>query len=163
MKIMMDNTEMRLGVGIVVLNDEGQVLLCRRLGSKDAWQFPQGGIAQGESPQEAMYRELEEEVGLSQSVVELIAESEDWYDYYLPKPFQRRQGPPCVGQRQKWFLLRLSDSDAVIRLDTTHPQEFDAYQWTAYWYPLEKVIDFKRDAYRQVLREFSNLTRIFHK
>ena len=95
-------------MGIVVANDRGQVLWARRVGGRDAWQFPQGGINRGESPEEALYRELHEEIGLEANAVEVLAATRGWLRYRLPRRFIRKgQNPVCIGQKQKWFLLRM--------------------------------------------------------
>ena len=92
----------------MVANDIGQLLWARRVGGQDAWQFPQGGIHDGESPGQALFRELEEEIGLQSESVEILASTRGWLRYRLPKRFVRRgQNPVCIGQKQKWYLLRL--------------------------------------------------------
>ena len=151
---MIDRNGFRANVGIVIINSEGSLLWARRQG-QDAWQFPQGGIQEGETAEQAMYRELYEEVGLSQRHVEVMACTEGWLRYYLPKRFMRRnQETLCKGQKQKWFLLKLVADDSAINLTPDNePQEFDDWRWVSYWYPLNQVIDFKREVYRQALLE----------
>ncbi|HIE82962.1 MAG TPA: RNA pyrophosphohydrolase, partial [Dehalococcoidia bacterium] len=100
---MIDEDGFRPNVGIILMNNAGDVLLARRTGM-DAWQFPQGGIEFGELPDEAMYRELQEEIGLCDNEVRLIASTRDWLKYRLPKKFVRQsQRPLCIGQKQIWF------------------------------------------------------------
>src|SRR5690625_2771250 len=102
----------RPNVGIILTNDQGQLLWARRVGGQDAWQFPQGGIHEGESPEQALYRELHEEVGLRPEDVEVLACTRGWLRYRLPNRFVRHHSQPlCVGQKQKWFLLRLRRSE----------------------------------------------------
>jgi putative (di)nucleoside polyphosphate hydrolase len=145
----------RPNVGIVVTNGHGQVLWARRVG-QDAWQFPQGGINPGESVEEALFRELEEEVGLRAEDVEVLAATRGWLRYRLPKRFVRRsQQPPCIGQKQRWFLLRLLADDAAVRFDTAGKPEFDAWSWVSYWYPLGQIVAFKREVYRRAMRELA--------
>ncbi len=112
---MIDSDGFRPNVGIIVANDHGQLLWARRVGGQDAWQFPQGGINKGASPEQALYRELEEEIGLSEDSVEVLASTRGWLRYRLPRRFVRRngRGPTCIGQKQRWFLLRLTAADAA--------------------------------------------------
>lgn len=142
----------RHNVAIVVINKQNQVLFAKRRGMS-AWQFPQGGIHPGESADEAMYRELKEEVGLKASDVELVGRSRGWLRYRLPHRMRRGGSPQCIGQKQIWYLLRLGSSDEAIRLDGCSPPEFDDWQWVAYWYPLSQIVDFKRDVYAKGLKE----------
>ncbi len=147
----------RLNVGIVVINDEKQVLWARRATNVNAWQFPQGGIKESETPVEAMYRELYEELGLLPEMVEIQLELPDWYIYDLPKKFQRHyQKPLCIGQKQRWFLLRLTGLDADVNLNTSSNPEFSFWEWVDYWYPLNHIIDFKKEVYENVLLSFEN-------
>ena len=151
-----DSDGFRANVGIVVANDRGQVLWARRVGGRDAWQFPQGGINRGESPEEALFRELHEEVGLTGESVAILACTRGWLRYRLPQAFVRKgQNPVCIGQKQKWFLLRLLADDAEVRLDQNAKPEFDHWQWVSYWYPLNQVIAFKREVYRRAMKELA--------
>ena len=153
---MIDSEGFRPNVGIIVCNDDGQLLWCRRLNKKNAWQFPQGGIKAGEEPREAMYRELCEELGLAPDDVECLAESPHWLRYNLPKEYRRYNSKPlCIGQKQRWFLLKLTSSEAAIRLDLFEEQEFDRWEWVDYWHPLTQVIIFKQAVYQQILDEFA--------
>jgi putative (di)nucleoside polyphosphate hydrolase len=151
-----DSDGFRANVGIVLANDQGQVLWARRVGGRDAWQFPQGGINSGESPEQALYRELREEVGLAPEAVEIFASTGGWLRYRLPKRFVRRgQDPVCIGQKQKWFLLRMLADDREVRLDINDKPEFDHWRWVSYWYPLNQVISFKREVYRKAMKELA--------
>jgi len=150
-----DKKGYRSGVGIILANGHNRLLLARRIG-KDGWQFPQGGVKTDETPEEAMLRELHEEVGLEAEDVEVLAASKDWLKYRLPSHMMRHcSGPLCVGQRQKWFLLRLLSNDYKVRFDVTNKPEFDSFKWVRYWYPLRRVISFKKKVYRQALQEFA--------
>lgn len=153
---MVDSDGFRPNVGIIVANGEGQVLWARRAG-EDAWQFPQGGIEPDETPLEALYRELEEEVGLSAADVDVLGATRRWLRYRLPQRMVRRRGPRCIGQKQIWFLLRLVASEERVRLDAGPQPEFDRWCWVAYWRPVEEVIAFKRGVYRRALHELSGL------
>jgi len=145
----------RPNVGIILANRAGQVLWARRCGH-DAWQFPQGGISENESPEQAMYRELWEEVGLEQPDVRLIAATRGWLRYRLPRRYVRQDNNPvCIGQKQKWFLLQMLAEDERVSLTCTHPPEFDGWRWVSYWYPLNQVVSFKREVYRKALVELA--------
>jgi putative (di)nucleoside polyphosphate hydrolase len=151
-----DSDGFRPNVGIMLANDQGQLLWARRVGGHDAWQFPQGGISAGESPEQALYRELHEEVGLSPDAVELLGATKGWLRYRLPRRFIREgQKPLCIGQKQKWFLLRLLETDAAVQLHLNDKPEFDHWQWVSYWYPLNQVISFKREVYRRAMKELA--------
>ncbi|MFW2176936.1 MULTISPECIES: RNA pyrophosphohydrolase [unclassified Moraxella] len=152
---MIDAEGFRANVGIILANTQGQVLWAKRVGH-DAWQFPQGGIDYGETPVDAMYRELWEEVGLYPEHVKLLSQTQNWLRYRLPKRFVRQgQQPLCIGQKQKWFLLQLDEKNVqYIRFDTAKP-EFDHWEWVSYWYPLNQVVAFKRNVYRRALLELS--------
>ena len=152
---MIDADGFRPNVGIILANGQGQVLWARRSGH-DAWQFPQGGISENESPEEAMFRELWEEVGLEQPDVRIIAQTRGWLRYRLPRRFVRQDNNPvCIGQKQKWFLLQMLAEDERVSLTCTHPPEFDGWRWVSYWYPVSQVVEFKRDVYRQALKELA--------
>lgn len=147
----------RENVGIVLTNEAGRVLWARRIG-QNAWQFPQGGICRNESPEEAMYRELREEVGLDVADVMVIARTRDWLRYQLPKHLiRRRSRPVCIGQKQVWFLLYLVGDEEKVRLDLCDQPEFDRWRWVDYWRPVREVVSFKRKVYRRALEEFAAL------
>jgi len=153
--IVIDEQGYRANVGIILANGKGQVFWARRLG-QDAWQFPQGGIAVNETPEEAMYRELYEEIGLKPDDVKLLASTKDWLRYRLPERLLRKDSSPlCIGQKQKWFLLEYQNSDEAVRLDLHDKPEFDYWHWVSYWYPIEQVVSFKKGVYTKALRELS--------
>lgn len=152
---MLDREGFRPNVGIVLLNQRNQVFWGKRIRTH-SWQFPQGGIKYGESPEQAMFRELHEEVGLFPEHVRILARTRDWLRYEVPEHFIRRDARGHYrGQKQIWFLLQLTgrDSDMNLRA-STHP-EFDAWRWHDYWVPLEVVIEFKRDVYQMALTELA--------
>lgn len=138
-------------MGIILSNQDGHLLWARRIG-QDAWQFPQGGIRSDETPQEALFRELGEEIGLASSDVEILGQTRGWLRYRLPERYIRRNTKPvCIGQKQVWFLLRLLGREDDLRLDLTDKPEFDQWRWVDFWYPAEHVVAFKRRVYLQAL------------
>lgn len=150
---MIDRDGFRANVGIIVANPKGRVLWAQRAGY-DAWQFPQGGMQVGESAEAAMFRELHEEVGLKKEHVRVLGVTKNWLRYRLPEQYIRKNAKPlCVGQKQKWFLLAFEGTDDQIHLDVQSKQEFDAFEWVSYWYPLSSVVDFKQGVYAEALRE----------
>ncbi|MEE9451512.1 MAG: RNA pyrophosphohydrolase [Gammaproteobacteria bacterium] len=143
----------RRNVGIILINNNERVFWAKRVG-QDAWQFPQGGIDENESAEQAMYRELTEEIGLEAADVTLMGVTEGWLSYRIPKQYIRRGSQPLViGQKQKWFLLKLVCSEQKIRLDLSSTPEFDSWCWVDYWYPPQEVIYFKRQIYTAALKE----------
>ena len=148
-----DSEGFRANVGIILSNDAGELLLAGRIGSK-GWQFPQGGMLQGESPEVAMYRELHEEVGLTEDDVAVLGATDDWLRYRLPNRFVRRNSQPlCIGQKQRWFMLRLVGGEDRLRFDRSDSPEFDRWRWVDFWHPVKEVIYFKRRVYAQALNE----------
>jgi putative (di)nucleoside polyphosphate hydrolase len=151
---LIDSEGYRANVGIIIFNDYGQLFWARRIG-QDAWQFPQGGIAYAESPEQAVYRELCEETGLTKKDVQIVAQTQGWLRYNLPEHLVRRyKHPVCIGQKQKWFMLRLLTTDESISFNHNMRPEFDIWKWTDYWTPLGEVISFKQEVYRQALEFF---------
>ncbi|MGP4123680.1 MAG: RNA pyrophosphohydrolase [Sodalis sp. (in: enterobacteria)] len=154
---MIDNDGYRANVGIVICNLNEQVLWARRCG-QHSWQFPQGGINAGETAEQAMYRELFEEVGLSRKDVRILDSTGNWLRYKLPKRLVRWSTKPvCIGQKQQWFLLQLICSDEHINMQRGESPEFESWCWVSFWYPLRQVVSFKRDVYRRVMKGFSGV------
>ena len=151
-------TYFRPNVGLIVAHPEGRkVLWCRRIGST-FWQFAQGGVQREESPEDAAWRELHEELGLTEDNTKLVTSSKNWLTYRLP-PDKIRPGlngrPTCIGQRQRWFLFQLQDDDSEIDFNCGDKPEFDQTIWASYWYPLRQIVDFKRGVYRQAMSELA--------
>ncbi len=146
-------------VGMLLLNGEDKVFVGRRIDTAkegdNIWQMPQGGIDKGETPEAAVLREMEEEIGTGKA--EIIAESRQWLHYDLPDHLVGKVWKGKYrGQKQRWFALRFLGQDADIDLATEHP-EFDAWQWVELEDVPGLVIPFKRDTYRAVVSEFREL------
>ncbi len=149
---MLDRKGYRPNVGIIVLNRNNQVWWGRRA-QQDSWQFPQGGINRGESVEAAMYRELNEEVGLLPEHVHIVGRTREWLRYDVPSGFRRSDARYFRGQKQIWFLLRLIGSETNVNIRSSDKPEFDAWCWSDYWSPLEQVVEFKREVYESALNE----------
>ena len=154
---MLDREGYRPNVGIILLNGRNQVFWGKRI-SAHSWQFPQGGIHAGENPEQAMYRELYEEVGLRPGHVHILGRTRNWLRYDVPQQYLRRDSRGFYkGQKQIWFLLKLTGRDSDVCLRATDHPEFDAWRWNDYWIPLDSVIEFKRAVYQQALSELAHL------
>jgi len=152
-----DSDGYRPNVGIILCNSNRMLFWGRRVG-QDAWQFPQGGIKRNETPEEAMFRELQEEVGLEQNQVEVMGSTRKWLKYRLPERYIRRHCEPlCIGQKQIWFLLRVNCSEDAFCLDHCETPEFEDWRWVKYWQPVREVIYFKRQVYTRALEELAPL------
>ncbi|WP_109077807.1 RNA pyrophosphohydrolase [Aggregatibacter kilianii] len=154
---MIDFDGYRPNVGIVICNDKGQVLWAKRYG-QNSWQFPQGGINDNETPEQAMYRELFEEVGLTHKDVRVLYASKHWLRYKLPKRLLRYDSKPmCIGQKQRWFLLQLIGDSKNINMQCSKTPEFDGWRWVSFWYPVRQVVSFKKEVYRKAMKEFATV------
>jgi putative (di)nucleoside polyphosphate hydrolase len=148
-----DEQGFRANVGIVLMRGEGEVFLGGRSDGR-GWQFPQGGMRRDETPEEALYRELREEVGLQPDDVAVLGRTRDWLRYRLPQQYVRRRSRPlCIGQKQLWYLLRFMGEEDRLRFDVTDAPEFDRWKWVDYWSPVREVIHFKRGVYARALEE----------
>ncbi len=147
----------RANVGIILANTDNKLLLGGRVGAK-GWQFPQGGMLEGETPEDAMYRELHEEIGLEPDDVDVLGVTRDWLRYRLPDRFVRKHSKPlCIGQKQRWFILRLVSDEDRVRFDRADKPEFDRFRWVPFWRPVNEVIYFKRRVYARALYELGPL------
>jgi putative (di)nucleoside polyphosphate hydrolase len=152
---MLDREGFRPNVGIVLLNQKNQVFWGKRIRTH-SWQFPQGGIDRGETPEQAMFRELHEEVGLRPEHVRIVARTRDWLRYEVPDRFIRRDARGFYkGQKQIWFLLQMTSFDTNVNLRATDHPEFDAWRWNQFWVPLDAVVEFKRGVYEMALTELA--------
>ena len=140
-------------VGIALTNSRGLVWIGRRVGTRDSWQMPQGGIDAGESPAEAVMRELQEETGVRRA--DVVVESKFWYCYDLPPAASGRAlRGRYRGQRQRWFLLQFTGSDDEIDINDHHP-EFSAWRWAEPKDIVDLIVPFKRPVYEKVFAEFA--------
>jgi putative (di)nucleoside polyphosphate hydrolase len=154
---MIDAEGYRPNVGIILANPAGQVLWAKRI-RQNAWQFPQGGINPGESAEQALYRELYEELGLEGADVQMLGGTGDWLRYRLPRRYMRRGAMPlCIGQKQKWFALRLLSPDHSVRFDRCTRPEFEGWRWVDARQPAQEVVAFKREVYRLALQQLEQL------
>jgi putative (di)nucleoside polyphosphate hydrolase len=150
---MIDEDGYRPNVASVIINEDNKILWAKRV-NEDNWQFPQGGIQKGETPEQAMYREVYEEVGLKKNSFEILGRSADWLKYDVPEKFVKTywQGR-YKGQKQIWFLLKFIGSDDLINLNLHDSPEFDDWKWENFWHPLQDVVDFKKEVYSAALNE----------
>lgn len=152
-----DEEGFRANVGMIVVRADGNVLWARCAKNR-GWQFPQGGIDAGETAEQALYRELYEEVGMERRDVDLLGRTDGWLRYHLPPRYQRRHATPrCIGQKQVWFLLRMRSSEQAICLTAVDHPEFDCWRWVDWWHPLSDVIFFKRRVYDRALSQLAPL------
>ncbi len=155
-----DKDGFRANVGIVLTQGVpdggaggGSLFLGGRIGGR-GWQFPQGGVNRGEGVEAALFRELREEIGLEPGDVEVLGSTRGWLRYRLPRQYVRDR---CIGQKQRWFLLRLTGPESKLRFDTTPEPEFDRWRWTDYWTPVQEVVYFKRRVYVRALHELGKV------
>lgn len=152
-----DSDGFRANVGIILMRECGELFLGGRTGGR-GWQFPQGGVRQDEPLEQALYRELSEEIGLGAEDVEVLGSTRSWLRYRLPPRYVRRNSRPvCIGQKQRWFLLRFKSTEDRFRFDSTPQPEFECWRWVPYWTPVQEVIYFKRRVYARALHELGSL------
>jgi putative (di)nucleoside polyphosphate hydrolase len=153
MSDVIDRDGFRANVGIILMHADGRLFIGRRAGDR-GWQFPQGGMRPGEQPEESVFRELAEEIGLHPADVSIVARTDGWLRYRLPQRYVRRDSRPlCIGQKQRWYLLRMQAQESALRFDSTAEPEFDRWKWVDYWQPIREVIYFKRPVYTRALHE----------
>ena len=152
---MISNLPYRLGVGLIIINNQAKIFTGRRLDNTKAWQMPQGGIDDNEIPIEAAYREMFEETGIEKSKVAFLKQSKLWYRYDLPKEIQGKfWGGKFRGQSQKWFLFKFLGVDEDINIETKD-QEFSHWKWSKKKDMLESIVPFKKSLYKAVFSDFN--------
>ena len=150
---MIDTEGYRANVGIILANLDGSLFWAKRIG-ENAWQFPQGGIHESESAEQAVFRELQEEVGVTKESVEMLGSTQNWLRYDIPEHLIRHhQTPCCIGQKQRWFLLRFTGQESEVCLNSSDKPEFDQWRWIEPVEPPRSVISFKRNVYAEALEE----------
>lgn len=142
-------------VGLMVVNADGKVFAAQRIDNPGpAWQMPQGGVDEGETPREAALRELQEETGLGPEKVSILAETPQWLPYDLPHDLVPNLWKGRFrGQEQKYFLMRFHGEDSDINIETEHP-EFSRWTWMDMDALLDNIVPFKRDTYAEVIAQF---------
>ena len=147
----------RANVGIILMNSDKRLMLGRRIDSK-GWQFPQGGIDEGETPEQALYRELYEETGIKKDKVEIISISRKWLVYHIPHVYQRFN-KKYDGAMQKWFLLKFVGDNQDIDLNVFNHAEFDGWKWADKKTAINNVIRFKKGVYESIFNEFDDVLK----
>ena len=141
-------------VGVMLANADGRIFAGQRIDTDiPAWQMPQGGIDEGETPRDAALRELWEETGVVADLVSIEAETRDWVSYDLPHDLVPKLWKGRYrGQKQRWFLMRFQGTDSDIQIETEHP-EFSRWKWVTAQEMLDSIVPFKRDLYAKVVAE----------
>ena len=152
-----DKKKYRPNVGIMIIDDKKNIFVGQRLDHPSHfWQMPQGGIDSKEIPVDAAFREALEETGIKKSKLKLKAELKDWYYYDLPTDLaQTLWNGKYVGQKQKWYLFEFTGSNKDINVNTKVP-EFSEYKWVDKKFLVSNIVPFKRDIYRNILKEFKD-------
>jgi len=151
------NEEYRKCVGMMIMNDDKEILVGRRIDHPSGfWQMPQGGIDDNENPEDAVWREMMEEIGTNKA--ELIKISNQWLRYKIPNETLKTLpwGKKYIGQRQKWFAFKFVGKDSDINVDTQNP-EFSDWKWAKIDSMIDNIVPFKRKIYSAILKEFKEI------
>lgn len=152
---MSQNQYFRAGVGCVIFDDNNQILIFSRTDNNDIWQFPQGGMDQGETPEKTLWRELYEETALTNDDFIFYKNYPNWLYYEYPTKIRNSiKDTSCLGQIHCWFFLKIK-SDAVVDLSKAPDKEFDGYKWTTFDNFLETTADFKLPVYKKLKTFFT--------
>jgi putative (di)nucleoside polyphosphate hydrolase len=155
--ILRQNLAYRPGVGLAIINSNNLLFIGERIDSPGSWQMPQGGIDENEQPEEAVLREMKEEIGTDQATI--LAWSKEWLHYELPNALiPKLWNGKYRGQKQLWFLLRFIGNDSDINIHTEHP-EFSSWKWSDFDSVTDKIVPFKRKIYSKILAEFRPLIK----
>jgi len=149
--------EYRRCVGMMILNNKNNILVGSRLDNPSGyWQMPQGGIDKNEDPEEAVWREMMEEIGTNNAT--LIKYSLEWLNYNIPENILKNLpwGKKYIGQTQKWFVFRYTGKDSDININTENP-EFSKWKWIKHESLVENIVPFKKKLYLKILKEFKNI------
>ena len=144
-------------VGMMILNNNNEILVGKRLDHPSGyWQMPQGGIDQNEKPEEAVWREMQEEIGTNNAT--MIKESKQWINYKIPSNTLKTLpwGNIFIGQTQKWFAFRFNGNESEINVGTENP-EFSEWKWSHNNLLVENIVPFKRNTYQTILEEFKDI------
>ena len=150
---LIDRDGFRANVGIILTRGDGEVFLGGRVRGR-GWQFPQGGVHRGERVDDALFRELNEEIGLEPADVAVLGSTRGWLRYRLPRQYVRDR---CIGQKQRWYALKLTGDESKLRFDRSSQPEFDRWRWSDYWTPVREVVYFKRRVYVRALHDLGGL------
>ena len=144
-------------VGLMILNNNKEILVGKRIDHPSGfWQMPQGGIDEHEKPEDAIWREMMEEIGTNKA--KLIKESNKWVNYEIPNDTLKTLpwGHKYIGQTQKWFAFQFTGKDSDINVETKNP-EFSEWKWAKINSIVDNIVPFKKDVYSTILEEFKDI------
>ncbi len=150
----------RIGVGIVLINNKKKIFVGKRIDVKnESWQMPQGGINKGESYEKAAFRELYEETGIKKA--KIVIKSKKWFKYSIPSSINKKLwGKKYTGQKQKWFVMKFQGNEKKDINLNVHKAEFNQWKWVNIDNLEKLIIPFKKEMYKQLIKEFANKIKI---